>query len=158
MFLLCHPQLIHNDCKITIPYTQYQTTPYGATQYLATPPSIPGHSICSNSRYNHPQNHVCSIRSSPIHFRSIRLSPIHFRAPLCGHEEECLPHTINETSNQSFEMYQTERIHREKSSERRGQIWSSTKTCWDMPFYSIMNVVNHPTTILPCVFQSMILV
>jgi len=34
--------------------------------------------IFSSLRCNHPQNHVCSIRSSPIHFRSIRSSPIHF--------------------------------------------------------------------------------
>ena len=100
--------------------------------------------IFSSSRYNHPQNHVCSIRSSPIHFRSIRSSPIHFRSPLCGHEEECFPHTINETSNQSFETYQTERIHREKVSERRGQIRSSTKTWWDMPFSSINECSEPP--------------
>ena len=100
--------------------------------------------IFSSSRYNHPQNHVCSIILSPIHFRSIQSSPIHLRAPLCGHEEECLPHTINETSNQSFETYQTERIHREKSSERRGQILSSTKTWWDMPFSSIYECSEPP--------------
>jgi len=64
--------------------------------------------IFSNLQYNHPQNHVCSIQSSPIHSHSIQSSSIHFRALLCGHEEECLPHTINENSNQSFKTYQTE--------------------------------------------------
>jgi hypothetical protein len=71
------------------------------------------------------------------------LGPIHFRAPLCGHKEECLPYTINETSNQSFETYQTERVRREKISEKRGQIRSSIISGWDMPLFS-NNECNEP--------------
>ena len=100
--------------------------------------------IFSNLWCNHPQNHVCSIRLSHINFQSIQSSPIHFCAPLCGHEEECSPHTNHETSNQSFETFQTERIHGEKISERSGQIRSSTKTGREMPFFSKNKCSEQP--------------
>jgi hypothetical protein len=100
--------------------------------------------IFSNLQYDRSPNNVCSIRSSPIHFHSIPSSPIHFPTLLCGHEEKFLPHTINENSNQSFKTYQTERIHREKISERHGQIWSSTITGWEVPFFSTIECSEPP--------------
>ena len=105
------------------------------------------HHIFSNIQYHHPLNHLCSIQSSPTHFRT----------PLCGHEDEFLPHNINENSNHSFETYQTEEIDSEKISEGHCQIQSGPITGWEMPFFSTIEYVNHPTTILQCVSQSMIL-
>ena len=72
------------------------------------------------------------------------MSPIHFHTPLCGHEHKCLPHTINENSNQSFEAYQTEKHDRVKISEGHGQIQSSPITGWDMPLLSSIECSELP--------------
>ena len=72
------------------------------------------------------------------------IESFHFDSPLCGHEDECLPNTINENSNQSFECNQTEKNVREKISEGRCHIQSSPITGWDMPLLSTIECSEAP--------------
>ena len=52
------------------------------------------HRSCSNLGYAHPPSHESSFRSSPLHF-----DPPHYEL-----ERDCLHHTINENSNQTFSI------------------------------------------------------
>jgi hypothetical protein len=89
--------------------------------------------IFSNMQYDASWKNQCSIQSSPSHFHS----------PHCGHDTKCLPHTINENSNQSFECNQTEKCFSQKISEGRGPL-SSPITGFDMPLLSTIEYSKPP--------------
>lgn len=82
--------------------------------------------INSKLQFSHPPHHGCYIQSSPGHFHT----------PCYGHQGECLHHTINENSKQSFSIYPTEKIDREKVSQLCDPVQSSPKTGWEMQHFS----------------------
>ena len=76
---------------------------------------------------------------------SIWSSPGDSSSPQYGHEMESLPHTINEYSNQSSLVYNSEKFENEKFSRGRDQIgWSCKASCGMPPFQSLMRGRGFP--------------